>query len=382
MSPAIRPGRPPAAALGLLLAGLAGTAWAGPPGGTPITIGAFLPRRGPQSRIGREVLRGAEIAVERANRGGGVLGRPLRLSVGASESPWNGSAGELVRLIYDEGALAVFGALDARSAHLAEQVIARARGAAIFLTPWASEVTLTGLRIPWFFRLAPDDREQARVLAAAIFEGPEPRRVAAWIEDGFGARAAGRAFLRAAPAGLVETVPASTSRDLLGRRLRRGDFDALVLFGSARAAADLVVWLRRAGYRQELFGPLALARGDFLERAGAAAEGMRLVAPAASGAAAAAVDEFEREFERRHGERPYPPALYGHDAVLALSAALAAAGEGAGRMAESLARVSVTGLTGRVTFDGRLNRRADIRLAVVCGGRLRRRDGARGGCDR
>ena len=72
-------------------------------------------------------------------------------STATSDGRWDGAAGALARLIYDEGAIAVVGALDGRTAHVAEQVMTRARGRAVFVTPWASEATLTRIRIPWFF---------------------------------------------------------------------------------------------------------------------------------------------------------------------------------------------------------------------------------------
>ena len=89
--------------------------------GSPVTIGLFVPVRGPQAALGTDVLRGAEIAVAQARREDGGRGRPLRLVTAPSDLRWEASTGALVRLLYEEGAVAVVGALDGRSAHLAER---------------------------------------------------------------------------------------------------------------------------------------------------------------------------------------------------------------------------------------------------------------------
>ncbi|MEK7800022.1 MAG: ABC transporter substrate-binding protein, partial [Acidobacteriota bacterium] len=215
--------------------------------GSPVTIGLFVPLRGPQAALGREVLRGAEIAVAQARREDGARGRPLRLVTAPSDLRWEASTGALVRLLYEEGAVAVVGALDGRSAHLAEQVITRSRGRAVFVTPWASESTLTRIRIPWFFSVVPDDHRQAAALAGEIFSGRRAGRAAAWVEEAFDCRAAAQAFVEAAPPGTVVRFSAGdpNGREDLAARIRRGEFGALVLFASPLGAADLSSWLQR-----------------------------------------------------------------------------------------------------------------------------------------
>lgn len=347
-----------------------GAALASQSAGSPVTIGLFVPGRGPQASLGREVLRGAEIAVARARREDGVRGRPLRLVTAPSDLRWEASTGALVRLLYEEGAVAVVGALDGRSAHLAEQVITRSRGRAVFVTPWASESTLTRIRIPWFFSVVPDDRRQAAALAGEIFSARRAGRAAAWVEEAFDCRAAARAFVEAAPPGTVVRFSAGdpNGREDLAARIRRGEFGALVVFASPRGAADLSSWLQRAGASLPLFGPLSLAVPEFLARSGSAAEGMVIVAPEASGTRSE--ESFDREFTRRHGVPPSSLARYSHDAVAAVVAALRKAEAGRrGRLEEALAATVIEGATGTVRFDERRGREGSPALAVVRSGR-------------
>jgi branched-chain amino acid transport system substrate-binding protein len=326
----------------------------------------FLPEGGPLGPVGEEVSRGVAIAVGRANDAGGIDGRPLRIAGAASDRLWEGASGELVRLIYDEGAVAVIGALDGRSAHLAEQVITRARGAALFMTPWAIETTLTRIRVPWFFRLVPDDQQQAETLAEEIFITRGLKRVAVWVGDGYDGRAAADAFRRAAPAGAIEkfraepetVTPGAAATEEAGipdslrhlqKRIAVGLIDAVVLFAPAAEAGEVVAALRAAGHVPPLFGTLALTQPRFLTAIAAAGAPVALVAPAQ---VAADRFGFERTYTDAHGVAPTLPALYGHDAAAALIEALRSAGpENGDRLASALIGLSLQGVTGELRFN-------------------------------
>jgi branched-chain amino acid transport system substrate-binding protein len=276
-----------------------------------------------------------------------------------------------VRLIYDERAVAVIGGLDARSAHLAEQIVARARGATIFVTPWASETSLTRIRIPWFFSVIPDDRRQARTLAAEIFTLRGIERVAAWVEESPDARSASEAFLGAAPAGLVTVFRSSDPgalRDLLARTNLR-EFGGLVLFAAAPEAASIAARLSGARGAPTIFGTLALASPAFLAAPGGASEGAVLVAPGGERGSPRAA--FASEYAAAYGAEPTPMALFGHDAAAAIIEALRRASAAApGSLAGSLAGTRFEGATGALSFDDRRGRDADPTIAVVRSGRL------------
>ena len=64
-----------------LAAAAAGAAWPALAQGAPIRIGAVLPISGPLAVMSRDVLMGAEIAVEQINASGGLLGRRVELVV-------------------------------------------------------------------------------------------------------------------------------------------------------------------------------------------------------------------------------------------------------------------------------------------------------------
>lgn len=348
----------------------------------PVTIGLFLPDRA----LGREVHRGARMAVDRVNRQGGIDGRQVRLVSVPSRQPWVGASSEIARLIYAEAAVAIIGGLDGQSAHIAQQVIARARGQSVFITPWASEQTLTQIGIPWFYRMVPDDRAQAELLLREIFTVRRYQQVALWIGDNFAARAAAEAFLRSAPAAKVYRYDAqnNNSNKRLISNLKKGRQQAVVVFDGPLQSARILLELRHASVDVPFFGPLWLTAGDFISSAGDAAEGAVLVAPDYISSRSARSLEFSGEFEHRYASAPTPAAFFAHDAVSIIVAALHRSGRDraddaldysadypSDDFAAALANISMPGVTGMVEFGGRCSCDRQPILAVVRGGILK-----------
>ena len=68
----------------------------------------------------------------------------------------------MTRLAFEDRVHAVIGSSDSASTHVAQQVATKALLPVV--SPISSDPTLTHVRVPWIFRLAPDDASQARVL--------------------------------------------------------------------------------------------------------------------------------------------------------------------------------------------------------------------------
>lgn len=330
----------------------------------PVKIGLFIPTRGEREPEGREVLRGAEIAAAAIEARGLLGGRPLGLVVGSADGQWGAGTTELARLIYGEDVWALLGAVDGRSAHLAEQVVTRARGRVVLVTPWATDPTLTEIQIPWFFRLVPDDRQQTAVLVREIFEVRRLAHIAVLVEEGYDAHVSSETFVKAVPTGAVTSFHAGDGsvRPLLGR-LRRTEVDGWVFFGRPASAARWLQELREAGLDRPVFAPLVLAGGEFLERVRGSAAGAVLVVP---GGVQEFVDgQFRREFVGAYGDSPGPLAFYAYDGLMVLAEAIRAAGFDREAIRDALAGIRFAGVTGPVEFDSSGNRRGGVELMLV-----------------
>lgn len=290
---------------------------------------------------------------------------------GSADRPWAGGGKELVRLVYGEGVRAVIGAIDGRSGHLAEQIVAHAKGQFIFITPWATDTTLTQINISQFFRIVPDDGQQAKTLVKEIFRVRRLKRVAVIAEDEYDARMGAAAFARAAAGyaviqlrhnGMPEGLP------VVLHRLQRSGAVAVVLFGRASSVGELMRGLRARGISPPLFAPLSFGCADCLRVAGAAAEGAVVVVP--PNLSTYSSGWFYREFVRTYRCPPHPLAAYAHDAAAAIIQAVRTAGDKPENIRDAFARTKLQGVTGSIRFDSKGNRIGEVALAVVRNGSL------------
>jgi branched-chain amino acid transport system substrate-binding protein len=352
-----------------------------PPDGAPsATLGLLLGGEGPLAATNEEIRRGAELALSLPAADGGPRAEkpalPIRVVAAQAGGKWEAGAGELVRLVYKEGAAAVLGPADGRAAHLAEQVVTRGKGRFVLLTPWASDPTLTEIKIPWFFRLVPEDRKQAEALLAEIHGARKISRIAAVAVKGeYDSRAALEALDRAARSrpGLelraIRLAEGGTDLGNLAGEVKEEGAGAVALLLAPGPAARAARLLRTADPSLVLFGPLALATGEFLDAAGEAAEGMVLAAP--SEAEGPLADRFRERYREAHRARPAAAAAFGFDGARALVEALRTSGGAGGEpLRAALAALRVDGLTGRVEFDATGDRKGPSPLARVERGRL------------
>ncbi|MFQ5641328.1 MAG: ABC transporter substrate-binding protein, partial [bacterium] len=212
-----------------------------------------------QQQAGLAARRSAEMAIAEANSKGGYHGRRFELIVRSVDGPWGAGSKEIVNLVFAEDVLAILASLDGRSAHVAEQIVAKGRIALV--SAWASESTLTQINIPWFFRCVPDDRQQANALLKEIFPKRGLQRVAAVTAKTYDARMAAAAFSRAAAtAGYPRPIELSYASDQdfpgIFNRIEDDDIEGVVLFGQLSSTAKLVKQMQARGLKQTLFAHL------------------------------------------------------------------------------------------------------------------------------
>jgi branched-chain amino acid transport system substrate-binding protein len=136
-------------------------------------IGVFAPD-GDDHPVGRDLVRGVRLAVEQANASGGVNGKPLRIIRRWAVDPWGAGSKEVIRMVFDDRVWALIGGPDGETTHVAQQVATKAH--LPLIAPVSSDPSLTHTRVPWIFRLPPDDAAQAEAL---VKEGLAPRSLGA-----------------------------------------------------------------------------------------------------------------------------------------------------------------------------------------------------------
>jgi branched-chain amino acid transport system substrate-binding protein len=333
-----------------------------------IRIGLFAPD-GDEHPVGRDLVRGVSLAVEHANAAGGIDGRPLRVIRRWADDPWGAGSSEVIRLVFEDRVLVVIGGPDGASTHVAQQVATKAH--LPLIAPVTGDPSLTHTRVPWIFRLPPDDRMQAELL---VLEGMVPRgvrRAALVTSDDHDGRSAGReladAMARAGrpPAFELAVDPQLVEPWALASRLAEMAPDAVVLRLPGQAVRSALAAMGEEGLTCPVFLPwlpgLDLDAhppqygGPIVEVqpfAGSRTRGPQLI--------------FARAAIQRYGEPPSPAMTYGFDAANLVIDALRLGGGGRGELRGRLAELSGTeGASGTIRWDNGGGNTAEPVVTVV-----------------
>jgi len=327
----------------------------------------------------------AVLAVEEANRAGGYNGLPFRLVAGWSDNPWGTGIKDLTRLVYDEEVWGIVGAPDGPSAHLVEQVVAKAR--LVFLNPVSTDKTTNFVNVPWIFSLAPPDDIQASVLADALVHGARcdggPSLSSPLIEDGMRRVAVvsctdhdSRVFTTELLAALkkINTFPTlhlefrSAGTDLATalERIRQSHPTAVALIAGPEDSGRFLSELRADGLNMPVYGGPAMGHRLFVETAGRSAGGVQfplLWDPAVAGEDSAA---FFQPFRERFGIEPDYTAAYTYDAVNMLIGAVHRAGLNRARIRDAVRNLSPwEGVTGTIAWDPTGRNKHPVRLHTI-----------------
>jgi len=348
-----------------------------------LRLGAFLAAAPGEAARADQVGQGAALAAGEFQSRTGIA---VELVAAPAARQWRDGAGELIRLVFEQRIGAVLGPLDGRSAHLALQVAARAKGSLVLLSPWVTDSSLTRIGLPWFFRLVPDDRSQAEALLKEVHRQHHPGSVVLLVSEADYdlSHTATEIENEAARLGLPEPRrmpvregdPSGSAAEIMS-----GSPGALVLLVRPLEASRIVREVRRRAPDLPFYGPLALAVPEFLGPAGRAAEGMILAAPPYPEGKAAL--EFQDRFRKEYGCEASLPAAFGYDGANLLIRALHDSGQRpGGDPASVMSGMRYAGLTGPVRFNAAGDRVGPACLVRVRQGQLvRLQDGESGHLD-
>lgn len=315
--------------------------------------------------------RAAQRAVDRANRQGGYQGKPFRLVPAWSENPWAGGVKQLAQLVWQDRVWAIVSGVDGPTAHLAEQVSAKARLPVV--NAISTDKTVNLANVPWIFSLAPGDQQLGPVLAAAIVQHTSGRSFAVLSADDHDSRQLSRQLAgdlkryRASARHQYQFHRGSERLGTLISEALRLEPTAVVILAGPDDSARAVTCLRQHGFSGTIFGGPAMGRHRFLEPAGKAAVGV--VFPWLGG--------VESQESRGTGcdaatgdDDPHKFCDYGaamiYDAVCLVVDAIRMAGLNRARVRDAMAELSPwRGVAGTVKWDGLGRNTRDVRLGTV-----------------
>ncbi len=357
------------------------TEYAGPGDDVPapkdleeVKIGWFGPSDAHHPEAGTMWL-AASLAIEEANRVGGYNGLPFRLIPAWSENPWGTGVKDVARLVYEQNVWAIIGAPDGPSAHLVEQVVAKAR--LPFVNPVSTDKTTNLANVPWTFSCTPGDHLQASVLAQALIARTVGGRFALVSCTDHDSRVFSIELLASLdelgvfPARRLEFRPGAVAFGTQLDGLREVQAEAVVLIAGPRDSGKFLIAMREAGFTMPVLGGPMMGRSIFAASAGEAAEGVTfplLWHPTSAGLRSAS---FAESFRDRFSVEPDYTAAYTYDGMTLLIAAIRKGGLNRVRIRDCLRMLSPWhGVTGAIRWDptGHNNRR--VELGTILDGRI------------
>jgi branched-chain amino acid transport system substrate-binding protein len=131
--------------------------------GETIKIGMVLPVTGPAADSGKYALAGATIALDRVNKSGGVLGKPIELVTEDDQTTNPGAVLAFSKLAAQPDIVAFLGSIRSTQNHAMAADILKTAKPVCF---GGTDPALTKMGNPWLIRFRPNDSYSGRVIAA------------------------------------------------------------------------------------------------------------------------------------------------------------------------------------------------------------------------
>jgi len=311
----------------------------------PLVVGGLFAQSGPEAKIGKAGKLAAELAVRQINSMGGILGRPVKLITGDTESSPSVALRQARQLVENDHALALIGP-SATAAGLAVKAYTEKRQVPVIMTT-ADDAVLAGGRAgssAWTFTIAPRTAAAVEKICEYL-RGKNIKKIGVlYAKDAFGQDGLD-AFRESAGKYGIEVVAAEACPP------RETDFSAQAATLQAAGPQAAVVWAlgpdgatmarnlaALPGSRPLLVQCPAQAGPEYLQQAGEAASGTvlpgtKLMAPEClpdEDPQKLVIETFLKAYEQ-DGQHTRGPrniqAGYAYDAMLLLRAGLEKAGK-------------------------------------------------------
>jgi branched-chain amino acid transport system substrate-binding protein len=328
--------------------------------GSEIKIGLLAPLTGSRQNEGRALLQAAKLAIEDEAATPFPGGRRLSIVARDQSDSWGRATNEIVHLVFDDQAAALVTSLDGDSAHLAEQV---GNKVGIPVVTLSTDPSTTQTNLPWIFRLAPTDTQQARAFARDIYLERKLKRVVLVTDSNHDGRVGGEEFQKAAHAlsaplaGQLEVEPTGSNLDSMVSQTMAANPEALVFWTGPETASRLLAPLLKAFPTTQFY----LSQEAAQTLSSTLRDNVWILA--SSLAENPLRKSFENRYRARTGEFPLPAAAQAYDAVRILAASLRRSGPNRARLRDALAALSnYQGVSGAVAFDHAGNDLSDFTL--------------------
>ena len=323
--------------------------------GDVVRIGVVAPLTGPQAHLGKDIENGARLAIDEINATNPTLGgKPVQFELLVEDDQADPRTATIVgQKLVDSGVKAVIGHLNSGASIPASKIYSDAGIAQV--SPVSTAILYTRQGFETTFRTIANDGQQGKALGQYAMK--IGKRVAV-IDDrtayGQGLADEVAKTVKAAGGEVVSrefTTDKSTDFTAILTSLKGKRPDVIVFCGMDPQAAPMVRQMRQLGIKATFMGGDGMQSAEFLKLAGRAAEGAIGSSPGLPLEKMPGGGEFTKKFNARFGKiQIYAPFAYDAATVLVEAMKRAASADPAEYLPE-LAKVSIDGVIGPISFD-------------------------------
>lgn len=349
-----------------------------PPDLKEVRIGFLGPLSGsvmvPQ---GLQMLQGATLAMEEANKKGGYKGLPFVLMPHNDAGLWGAAANEVVKMD-DEKVWVFMGSIDDIVSHVALRAALKLE---IFMVCVGDpDPTFTETNIPWMTRVIPDDRQSGYQLVNTIYKKDGHSRVAVIRANNRYGRVGIKIFsenaTRVGHPMIIEERFNDGETDFKTQleRIMVTNPDAVLIWGNAKESALILKQMRTIGLKQPVYGSDRMVNPEFLKIAGPLAEGVVTTCQYNPDADNPKLKTFKANYIKRFNQEPDVFAAHAYDGMNIIIEAINKAGLNRVKIRDIITDMKTfqgyNGITGKFVIDQSWNNIRDIFMAEVHNGKF------------
>jgi branched-chain amino acid transport system substrate-binding protein len=328
--------------------------------------------------LGKQMLQGAMLSIEEANKKGGYKGLPYKLMIHNDVGLWGAAANEVVKMD-DEKVWAWLGTIDDNNSHIA--IRATLKLEIPNMNTGDPDPTFTETNIPWVIRNIPDDRQSGYVLVDRIFKTDKHSRVAVMRANNRYGRVGILHFSRSATRIgfpiIIEERFSDGETDFKERleRIKKTSPDAIVLWGNAKESALILKQIRELGMQQPVYGSDRMVNPEFLSIAGPLAEGIVTTCQYNPDSDDPKLKTFKSNYQKRFSMEPDVFAAHAYDGMNMLIEAIQKVGLNRVLIRDVLLDLKTfqgyQGVTGKLILDATWNNIRPVFMAEVRNGKFK-----------
>lgn len=326
---------------------------------------------------GKQMLQGATLAMEEANKKGGYKGIPFVLMPHNDAGLWGAAANEVVKMD-DEKVWIFMGSIDDIVSHVALRAALKLE--IFMLCVGDPDPTFTETNIPWMNRVIPDDRQSGYQLVTRIYKKDGHARVAVIRANNRYGRVGIKIFSENAtrvghPIVIEERFnDGETDFKTQLERIMVTNPDAILVWGNAKESGLILKQMREIGLKQPVYFSDRVVNPEFISITGPLAEGIVTTCQYNPTADNPRLIAFQAGYLKRFGQEPDVFAAHSYDGMNIIIEAIRKAGLNRVLIRDVLADrktfQNYDGVTGKIILDESWNNIRDIFIAEVHDGKF------------